>query len=97
MGAILTTSVASWLFLSGITLLIASLAENWLAGVFAGGLYWMIDLISDGRFTGNFFLFARTFPSETLLPDLNRWLLLAVGAATSTVAVVLFGQNRTRW
>lgn len=94
---ILLDSAVSWLFLSGITLLASMLAGNWLAGLFAGGLYWVTDLISDGQFTSVFFLFARTFPSEALSADVNRFMLFVAGTITCTLAIMLFGRQRARW
>lgn len=91
---ILLDSAVSWLYLAGITLLASTLARNWLAGLFAGGLYWVTDLISDGHFTSVFFLFARTFPPETLSVDVNRMMLCIAGALMCTIAIMLFGDNR---
>lgn len=97
LAAILIDAAASWMFLAGLTLLATTLTEAWFSGLFVGGLYWVTELASGGQFTAMFFLFGRTFPSPTVLPDLNRLLLFGVGVIACLVSIVQFGRNRTRW
>lgn len=97
LDAILLDSAVSWLYLAGIALLVSTLANNGLAGLFASGLYWVTDLLSHGKFTSVFFLFARTFPSATLSADVNRMMLAMAGVLTCTMAIFLFGRQPARW
>lgn len=96
MQTLLMDAVASWVFLAGLALIAAVLAESWVAGLLAGGLYWVTDLTTGGRFTSQLYLFYGTFSPSRVAPDTNRILLVVCGLAACVIAALAFGRIRRR-
>lgn len=94
--ALLIDAGASWLCLAGVALLASVLAGNWIAGLLAAGLYWVTDITTDGRFTGQLYLFYGTFTPAGVSPGLNRLLLTVCGLAACAAAAWAFGRVRHR-
>lgn len=93
---ILVDSAASWLMVSGIAALFSVMAQNWMLGTLAAGLYWIVDLLSRGRL-GAFSLFLGTFPVASNSIDINRQVLIVGGGSLLFGAVMIFGQGGERF
>lgn len=93
---VLLDSATSWIYVAGLTVLASVLAGSWMAGLLASGLYWMTDLLTDGQCTSQLYLFYGTFKPGTVVPELNRLLLVALGIATSFAAILAYGRTPHR-
>lgn len=94
--AVLVEAAVSWIFLAGVTLFASVLTDNWIAGLLVGGVYWVTDFITNGRFTSQLYLFYGTFAPKTVLPTLNRLLLVVLGMLASVGAILAYGRTPHR-
>lgn len=87
---LLKLSLPTHLFLSGGTLLFSLLGRSLLAGIAAGGGYWLMEMTTLGQWTKGMYLFEPVWTLGIVEHDVNRWGLFGLGLFWFVLSLVLF-------
>lgn len=93
MYTIVANSLPAALALLAAATLLSVAAKNGIAGGAAGFAWWLMEFITGGRLTKQFYLFAATAAPVKLNLTANRWELVAVAAALVLAAWLFYAQN----
>ncbi len=85
------------LYLSMLALLCSLAGRGVLAGLGAAAGYWMLELMTMGKWTGALFLFQNVFHSRKVSVADNAVYLTAAAAVYMGLIVLLFVSGRRRW
>lgn len=85
-------------FLVGVALTAAMVAGTGVAGLAAAGIWWLVDMITRGAWTGPLFLFPHLVATPTGSAEAAGCasLLLGTGVTLASVAVFLYARTRQR-
>lgn len=74
----------------GITLLFSLVSRNMIAGLAAGTLYWLVEMITRGTWTKKLYLFQMVWPIEGYDPLEQNWWILSIAIALTAMSVIVF-------
>lgn len=89
-------AVPTHVFLGGLTMMFSLLGRSLLAGIVAGGGYWLMELITLGQWTKGICLFEPVWKLGVVREEVNRWWVFGLGLLWIVISLMLFMYGR-RW